>query len=356
MWVQHYLACEDVQIRGIRVRSRCCTANHDGIDIDCSQRVRISDCDISSEDDAIVLKSTSSLPCRDVVITNCILSAGPNAIKLGTESNGGFENITVSNISVYETNFAGIALEIVDGGVMDRVTISNIVMRDTACPVFIRLGDRGRPFQNGGPRPGVGKLRNVVISNVQATGADDIGCSITGLPGHEVENVSIENLNITFRGGGTRENARRQVPELADSYPEYRMFGVLPAYGFFCRHVRGLSLQNLALSSEKPDLRPAVVCEDVTDLNLSRASVAGHPDSEPLIRLDQVRNAWVQSCRATTRASTFLQVNGDQSVGVKLVANDFSNVARAVDLNDNVQAGEIQSCSCRNLSSPRRLR
>lgn len=355
MWVQHYLACEDVQIHGITVRSRCCTVNHDGIDIDSCQRVRISDCDISSEDDAIALKSTSALPCRDVVITNCILSAGPNAIKLGTESNGGFENITVSNISVYETKFAGIALEIVDGGVMNGVTISNIVMRDTGCPVFIRLGDRGRPFQSGMPRPGVGKLRNVVISNIQATGADGIGCSISGLPGHEVENVSIENLSISFRGGGTREDARRSVPELADSYPEYRMFGVLPAYGFFCRHVRGLELANLNLGFEKPDLRPAIVCDDVGNLNLSRIRAASQPDGESLIRLDQVRDAWVQSCSAATQAHTLLQINGNQTSNIRLLANDSSNVTRPIDLNDNVAAGGVQSCSCRNLSSPRRF-
>jgi hypothetical protein len=176
------------------------------------------------------------------------------------------------------------------------------------------------------------------------------------LPGHEVENVTIENLSISFRGGGAREDARRQIPELAEGYPEYRMFGVLPAYGFFCRHVRGLSLSNLTLGYETADLRPAVVCDDVTDLNLSRISAASQPDGEPLIRLDQVRDAWVQSCRATTGANTFLQVNGDQSSGIKLLANDTSNVTRAVDLNNNVPAGRVQSCGCRNLAPPRRVR
>ncbi|MCI0337147.1 MAG: glycoside hydrolase family 28 protein [Acidobacteria bacterium] len=355
MWVQHYLACEDVQIRGIRVRSRCCTVNHDGLDIDSCQRVRVADCDISSEDDAIVLKSTSALPCRDIVITNCIISSRINALKFGTDSAGGFENIAISNITVYETGAAGIALEIVDGGLMDRVTITNIVMRETACPVFIRLGDRGRTWQSGMPRPGIGKLRNVVISNIQATGADDIGCCITGLPGHEVENVSLENLSISFRGGGTREAARRQIPEEAESYPEYNMFGVLPAYGFYCRHISGLSLVNLTLAYEKPDLRPSLVCDDVVNLNLSRISAASQPDGEPLIRLDQVRKAWLESCRATTSAHTFLQVNGGQSAGIRLMANDFSNVSKAVELNSDVPAGEVQSCSCRNLIPSRRV-
>jgi polygalacturonase len=355
MWVQHYLACEDVQIRGLRVRSRCCTPNHDGLDIDSCQRVRVADCDISSGDDAIVLKSTSALPCRDVTITNCILSSQNNALKFGTESNGGFENITISNLTIYETGFAGIALEIVDGGLMDRVTISNVVMSQTNCPVFIRLGDRGRPYQSGLPRPGVGKLRNIVISNLQASGANEIGCSITGLPGHEVENVSLENLSISYRGGRTREDAHRPIPELADSYPEYWMFGVLPAYGFYCRHVHGLSLSNVTLSYESPDLRPAVVCDDVTDLNLLRLGAASQSDGEPLIRLDQVRGAWLQSCRATTGAQTFLQVNGNQSAGITLIGNDLSNVRRAVEFGSDVLANAIQSCGCRNVLPPRRI-
>lgn len=356
MWVQHYLACEDVFIRGIRVRSLCCTYNHDGLDIDSCQRVRVSDCDIVSEDDAIALKSTSPLPCRDIVITNCILSSRINAIKMGTETNGGFENITINNISIYETRNAGIALEIVDGGTMDRVTISNIVMRDTGCPVFIRLGDRGRPHQSGLPRPGVGKLRNVVISNIQATGANEIGCSITGLPGHEVENVSLDNISISFRGGGTREDARRQIPELTEAYPEYNMFGILPSYGFYCRHIVELSLANISISYERDDLRPAIVCDDVTKLSLTKFTAESQLNGEPLIRLDQVREAVLQNCRASAGAQTFLQVNGNQSRGIMLMTNDLSNVANAIEVNNDVPAGVVQSCSLRNLVPPRRVR
>ncbi len=358
MWVQHYLACEDVQIRGIKVRDRnsCCTSNHDGLDLDSCQRVRISDCDIFSEDDAIVLKSTSALPCRDVTITNCILSSKGSALKFGTESNGGFENITISNLSVYDTGFAGLALEIVDGGRMDRITITNVVMREVGCPIFIRLGDRGRPFQSGLPRPSAGKLRNVVISNIQATGASDVGCSITGIPGYEVENVSIENVSIAFRGGGTREAARRIIPELADQYPDCVMFGLLSGYGFFCRHVRKLSLRNFNLTYDKPELRPALFCQDVTDLSLAEISAAGQNDGEPLIRLDQVKGTWVRDCRAMPGANTFLLVTGDQSSGIRMIGNDFGNVVKAVEVSGEVSGNSVQSCGCRNLVLNRRVR
>ena len=154
MWVQHYLACEGVVIAGLTVRSRC-NGNNDGIDIDGCTRVRIAHCDIRSGDDAIVLKSTLARPCRDVAVTNCILSSNCNAFKLGTESNGGFENITLSNCTMHDTRLAGIALESVDGGTLDRVTIQNVVMDQVRCPLFIRLGNRARSFQPGMAVPGL---------------------------------------------------------------------------------------------------------------------------------------------------------------------------------------------------------
>ncbi len=183
MWVQHYLACEDVLIDGITVNSRC-NANNDGLDVDGCERVRIANCSIRSGDDAIVLKSTLDRPCKNVVITNCTLSSDCNAFKLGTESNGGFENIALSNCTLYDTRLAGIALELVDGGVLDGVSIANVTMRNVRGPLFVRLGNRARPFKKGMEQPGLGRLRNVSICGVQATGADRTGCSITGLPEH----------------------------------------------------------------------------------------------------------------------------------------------------------------------------
>ena len=193
MWVQHYLACEHVAIHGIVVRSRV-NANNDGIDIDSCRGVRISDCDIWSGDDAIVLKATTDRPCCDVVIANCVLSSACNALKLGTESNGGFENIAISNCTISETRLAGLAIEMVDGGVLDRVSVSNIIMKGVGAPLFIRLGDRAPPFLDGGARPPAGKLRNVSISSIQADDAGPTGCAIAGLPGHAIENVALADV------------------------------------------------------------------------------------------------------------------------------------------------------------------
>ena len=120
-------------------------------------------------------------------------------------------------------------------------------MTGVSVPLFMRLGNRARPFEKGGPKPAIGSFRNVTVSNVIASGASKIGCSITGLPGHPIENVSLSNLNFTFDGGGTEADASRQVPELPEKYPECTMFGVLPAYGLYCRHVKDLRARDVQL-------------------------------------------------------------------------------------------------------------
>jgi hypothetical protein len=335
MWVQHYLACDGVNLDGLTVRSRC-NGNNDGIDIDGCQRVRIANCDISSGDDAIVLKSTLDRVCKNVVITNCLLSSDCNAFKLGTESNGGFEDIVVSNCSIYDTSLAGLALELVDGGVLDGVSISNVTMRDTRGAIFIRLGDRARPFKDGMAKPGLGRLRNVHISHVRATGADKTGCSITGLPERAAEEISLQDVHIGLAGGGSEEDARRSPPEQRERYPEYNLFGVLPAFGFYCRHVRGLRLSDVSVSAGQPDHRPAVVCEDVEDLELFRCNSATAPAASPVIRFNSVRDAFVHGCRSPREAKVFLRVEAPASREIRLADNDLHGVRKSVELEAGV--------------------
>lgn len=331
MWVQHYLACDGVLIDGITVASRC-NANNDGIDIDGCRRVRIANCDISSGDDAIVLKSTLDRPCQEVVVSNCLLSTLCNAIKLGTESNGGFENIAVSNCVIYDTRLAGIALELVDGGVLNGVSIADITMRGVGAPIFIRLGNRARPFKEGMAAPGLGSLRNISISNIQATGANRTGCSITGLPEAAAQNISLDNLRLGFAGGGKAEDARRTVPENPAKYPEYGMFGTLPAYGFYCRHVKGLRFSNVQLAFVEPDERPSLVCDDVEDLELFGWNAAATAKVNPVIQLTDVRNALIHGSRAPRGAPAFLRVAGKASAGIKLAANELSGAAKILGL------------------------
>jgi len=238
----------DVSIQGLTFHSHT-NDNNDGIVINACERVRISACEISSGNDAIVLKGTLYRPCRDVVVTNCVLSTRCSAVKLGTESVGGFQNIAITNCAVYDTNLAGAALESVDGGTLENVIVSNIMMRNVKCPIFLRLGNRARPAYDGAPTPGLGSFRNVMVSDIQATAVDRVGCSITGLPERAIENVTLANIRIQFPGGGTAADAAREIAELPEKYPEYSMFGILPASGFFCRHVKNLRLLNVRWAS-----------------------------------------------------------------------------------------------------------
>lgn len=288
MWMQHYLACDDVRISGITVHSRV-NHNNDGINIDSCHRVVISNCNVSSGDDAIVLKSTSARICRDVTVSNCVVSSRCNGLKMGTESNGGFKNIVLTGCAIYDTRLAGVALEIVDGGIMDRIVVSDITMDTIGAPIFLRLGNRARPFKKDMEKPGIGTMKNITISNIEATGAGLTGCAIAGLPEAAIENVTLSNLRLSFEGGGTEEHADRIVPEKATAYPEYSMFGVLPTYGLFCRHVKGLKLMNVQLQLAKADQRRAVIFEDVED------AVIDCPDiTSEMIRFNDVKDVYIR--------------------------------------------------------------
>jgi len=335
MWVQHYLLCEDLNIDGITVNSRV-GHNNDGIDIDACNRVRISNCDIVSGDDAIVLKSSLDEPCRNVTVTNCNISSNTNAFKLGTETNGGFENITFSNSTIYDTKLSGITLQMVDGGTLNQVSISNITMTNVAGAIFIRLANRARLYKENMPKPGMGKLSNVIISNVQASNVGNIGCSITGLPSYPIKNLTLENIHLTFKGGGTKDLLDREIPDLPEKYPEQTMFGKLPAYGFYCRHAENLTFNDVQLDFVEADERPAIVCDDITGLELYKikAKLIGNV---PLIQCKDVKNMFVQSCNAPQGIETFLYLSGSKSEHITLLGNDLSGAKNAIKKEDNIE-------------------
>jgi len=340
-WMQHYRLCRGLVVRGITVFNHA-TYNNDGLNVDSCRDVRISNCLVDSDDDAVVLKSLSNRPCRNVAITNCVIRSHCNAIKMGTESGGGFQNIAVSNCTIQsprdseaiygrQRGLAGIALEIVDGGKLDRVAVSNIVIEGVSVAIFMRLGNRARQYEEGDEQPGVGTFQNVVVSNVVAVDTSQIGCSITGLPGHKIENVSLSNINLGFEGGGTKEDAFKDVPEKPESYPESTMFGVLPAYGFYCRHVKNLRLDNVRLETDQPDARHALVCDDVEDLAIDGLDAACWEDAEAIVRLRQVKGALIRGCRPPATVDVFLRLEGDATRGVVLAGNDLSRAGKVVD-------------------------
>ena len=274
MWLQHYLGCEKLRISGLDAWNHG-QPNNDFLDLEGCRDVRVSDCTSDTDDDGITLKSGCAQPCEDIVITNCVVRSHCNAIKLGTESNGGYRNIAISNCVIapsqnpenlhgFPEGICGIALESVDGGDLNGVTISHITLRGTRSPLFIRLGHRARPFLAESSPPGVGRVRNISLSHIVGTGLGNVGCMVSGIVGHPIENLTLSDIRLEFTGGHLDVRDPGTVPEKEAEYPEATMFGNLPAWGFFFRHVRGISLQNVHLAVETPDARPEILFLDAT--------------------------------------------------------------------------------------------
>lgn len=347
MWMQHYLACERLTLRGLHV-SNFCNANNDALDLDGCRDVLVTQCIFESDDDALTIKSTLDRPTESVTISDCITRSHCNAIKLGTESAGGFKDITIANCVVTSpratTNViygrargtSGISLQLVDGGRLERVSIANITIHGVTVPLFLRLGDRARPFRPDLPPPPIGTFRDVVINNIVATDVGRIGCSITGQPGQFIENVLLSNLAFTFEGGGTRDLADKDVPELPKQYPECLMFGDLPAYGFYVRHAKGVRFANVQLRTATPDLRHAMVLDNVEAVTLDGFDAACSPGAASLLKLVQTRGALLRGCQPEAKDSTFLQVAGPATRNVALIGNDFRGVRQPVEIGRDV--------------------
>jgi hypothetical protein len=340
-WTIHPLWCDGVKIRGISIINHTRGPNTDGIDLDSSRNVTISDCYVEAGDDCIVIKTTGRLggktpPSENITVTNCVLTTTCNNVKFGTESLGDFRNIAVSNCTMFrlpgtfQGPISGLAIEMVDGSVLDGLVFSNITMRDVRTPIFIRLGNRGR----GQAVPTPGKLRNVSISNVTATGAL-LANSITGLPFHPVREVSLADINITMKGG-VKEFRGLDVPENPDKYPEATMFGTLPAYGFYVRHVEGLNMRNVRVRWEEPDLRPAMIFDDVKRLDLDGFEAATAAGDLPILWYHQVTGALVRGARSASGASLFLRVTGADSRAVRIFASDLADAKQDVQTGPEV--------------------
>ena len=295
-WGLHLVDCRDVHFNAITVRFRNNNFNNDGLDLDGCENVLIENCDIDSGDDAICLKSSLN-PCRNIVVRGCRVSSNTASLKFGTSSKGGFIGVKVTNCLFHDSPMGAIKLQLVDGGRLEDVEISRIVMERVGNPIFIRLGDRGSSFSGqrgdgGNPKSAVGTLKNVRISDVVAEvtheaqartaeagyknpgtekrkGASEPDRSrtgpimITGIPGHHVENVTLENVVISYPGGGTPEDAKREVPEDIARYPEQYVFGVLPSWGAYVRHARNITFKNVELTTRDPDEREQLVLDDV---------------------------------------------------------------------------------------------
>jgi Glycosyl hydrolases family 28 len=332
MWVQDYRQCTDLLIENITVRSNA-VHNNDGLDLTDCHRAVVRGCDIDSEDDGICPKSSSSFGCEDILIENCRIRSSCNALKFGTASRGGFRNITVRNLEIYETYSSGIALEIVDGGTMENINISNVTITGTNNPLFIRLGDRSTTAP-----PGI--VRGIHISNVTAEIPNRPGNPtspyldywdhidnelktglILGIPGARIQDVKLSDISFVYGGIGSTPgsghvllNNLTSVPEQIADYPDAHRFGTVPAWGLYIRHAQGIELENVTFRMKNggTDYRAAVVCDDVLNLTLKRCNVLA-AGSEAIIALHDVQGADIRNSVAPPGAVQFIRQMGATS-------------------------------------------
>lgn len=279
-WNQEYDQCRNLIIDGITVDSKSYW-NNDGVDIVDCDSVSVTNSFIDSADDGICLKShDANFICQNVYIHNNTVRTSANGIKFGTASYGGFRNIKIIKNLVFDTYRSAITFAAVDGGIVENIVVDSLRSINTGNVIFLRIGE-----QSAGKK---GKMNNISISNVYAevpSTKPDAGynyegpvedmprnispASIVGLPGAYIENVSLKNIEINYPGGGNAAFAKvgldelDKVPELAASYPEFSMFKELPAWGFYIRHTKGITFENVTLTSAKKDYRSAIVLDDV---------------------------------------------------------------------------------------------
>jgi polygalacturonase len=347
-WMQHYRRCENLTIRNIDVFNHV-SFNNDGLNVDSCRNVTISGCRIDSDDDGLVLKSLSDEPCRNVEISDCTVSSHCNALKMGTESRGGFIDVSITDCTVFspqrseviygrQRGLAGIALEIVDGGRMENVRVSGVRIDGVSVPIFLRLGNRARSY-GGEAKPGVGTLRNVRLTDITAEHTSEIGCSITGLPGHPIEDMTLENIRLGFDGGGTREDAGREISERETSYPESTMFGTLPAYGFYCRHAKGLKFSNVQLRTDAADLRHAMMFDDVQEVEIDGFDAQFSPGAAAMFRMVDVRRATLRGCSPQSNVDTLIALEGAATRDIVLEKSRLEKVGQAAVLAPEVPQG-----------------
>ena len=299
-WVQTYDQCKNLRIDSITVDSRAFW-NNDGIDIVDCDSVAISNSYIDADDDAICLKShDANAVCQNVVVRNCTIRSSANGIKFGTASLGGFRNIKLINIKVFDTYRSAIALEAVDGGFLENVEADSIHVINTGHAIFLRIGERVKGKK--------GRLENIRIKNVTAeiaaTKADagyeyegpieDLPRNISppiiiaGMPDAIIKNVSFNNIELKHPGGGNPLYAKillnelDSVPEEKTTYPEFSKFKELPAWGIYIRHASGITFNNVKLNCTKKDYRTAIVLDDVHHAEFISIAIKEPDKKKPL--------------------------------------------------------------------------
>jgi len=264
-WMQNYLNCDDVILQGVRVENLA-NWNNDAFDIDGCRNVIVRNCSATSVDDGLCFKGTGLRDMENVLVEDSEFFTPCNAIKFGTDSQGGFRNVLIRNVKIGGTSrtnlhkthhaISGISLLPVDGGTVEDILIYKVRMDQTASPFCLRLGDRGRVMP-GMPKPAPGVLRRVILEDVSGERHERRGSIVSGIPNAKIQDIVFRRVHLTASGGGTEQDAQRNVPELVDVYPDAFSFGkTVPAYGFWIRHAERVIFDDVQIKTVTADARP----------------------------------------------------------------------------------------------------
>lgn len=323
--------CSYVKLEGLYIRGKV-VHNNDGFHFIGSTYVHVSNCDVQCQDDACALFGS----CKFVTISDCSFSTRWSVFRFG---GGEAENITVSNCLIYETYGCPIKMRCSPGSRFENISFSNLVMKDVTGPISIGLGNVKSSSENKEiATPGI--IRNISFNNIHATVVKPVplrdaefasrynpgeifSCVVlNGVDKGFLENISFNDVHITFPGGGTVEHAAvRDVPKIAG---EYYQIGIPPAYGIYARNVRGLTLHNIRLTKASPDMRPALILDNVEDVAVNGLSAQGQKDAESLLRFINTRDVLISALRVLTPVANVLQVEGKESHNIKIDGGDLS--------------------------------
>lgn len=336
------LQCRHVHYSGIRIYNRV-NKNNDGFHLVSNQYLHLVDCDVQCQDDACALFGSN----KWVTITNCSFSTRWSIFRFG---GGDPENITVSNCLIYDTFGCPIKMRFGRTSHAQNILFSNLVFANVTGPISVGFDARpraGAPVPAATePPPAPGFVRNISFHGIRATNSAEgrqypdmpweqvyrpgeirTCIVLNGVGGGLLENISLTDVHATFEGGGTAAEARAEVPQIAGEYFE---IGTPPAYGIYARNVRGLTLHNIRLELTKPDLRPAVILDHVTDAAVNGLSAQGTPEAESLLRFTDARDVLLTAPRVLTPAAVFLQAEGADTANVIVDGGDLTKATRAV--------------------------
>ena len=332
------LQCRRVNLDGVRIHNRV-NLNNDGFHINSSQYVHVTNCDVTCQDDACALFGSNKF----ITVSNCTFSTRWSVFRFG---GGEAENITISNCVIYDTYGCPIKARFGNRSRFENIMFSNLVMRNVTGPISIGLDSSRRNPNPNAPPPVRGVVRNVKFNGIRATVVaegkqhEDLPwpqkfrpgetrqCIVLNGVGEDfLENISFQDVHVAYEGGGTADEAAREVPKMAGEYFE---IGTPPAYGMYARNVRGLSLNNVRFEVSTPELRPALVFENVADAAVHALSAEADPKAESLLRFTNAREVLLSASRVLTPSAVFLKLVGPSNEGITIDGGDISKAAKPV--------------------------